>query len=245
MSLYKVSWSGGKDSTAAMFLHLCEGHSVHAVCFVPLLTPEIPLIMPEHYAFIINTADRFRSMGAVVDIVHGDTYYDHVHRIITRGIHKGLPMGIGLGIGFCLFRDYSKIRAGILSVKFDFDYEDIGIAFDEHKRKAQLISPKMSILCDKKITERQAFEICLEHDILSPIYYGTARRDGCAICPNCKTQDFLSWVRAYPDSVSVLLEIEDFCKKYRPNNSPYRNGVWFSDRLKQEYQYTFSDVENV
>ena len=29
MPVYKVSWSGGKDSTAALFLHLREYHSVH------------------------------------------------------------------------------------------------------------------------------------------------------------------------------------------------------------------------
>lgn len=237
--LYKVSWSGGKDSTSAMLLHLDRGDSVHAVCFVPMLTDDIPLIMPEHYDFIMSTADKFRSMGAVVDIVHGDTYYSHVHRIITRGIHKGLPMGIGLGFGFCLFRDYSKIRAGICSVKFEFDFEDIGIAFDEVKRQNQLVLPKMSILCDEHYTEKDCFRLCIDRDMLSPIYYGTSRRDGCAICPNWKPNDFLSWVRAYPAAVPVLLEIEDFCKCYRPNNSPYRGGVWFSDRLAMDYQYSF------
>ena len=38
MCVYKVSWSGVKDSTASMLLHLQAGHSVHAVCFVPMLT---------------------------------------------------------------------------------------------------------------------------------------------------------------------------------------------------------------
>ena len=77
--IVKVSWSGGKDSTCAMLKHLESGNVVKAVCYIPMLTPEIPLIMKNHYEFIQNTAERFRNMGAEVNIISGMDYYTHTH----------------------------------------------------------------------------------------------------------------------------------------------------------------------
>ena len=67
-------------------------------------------------------------------------------------------------------------------------------------------------------------------------------RDGCAICPNAKTNEFLQYIAAYPEAVPVLLEIEDFCKKERPKNAPYRDHQWFSDRMKIGMQYEFDFI---
>lgn len=227
--IYKVCWSGGKDSTAAMYLHLQEKHNVHSVCYIPMLTEEIPLIMPEHYKHIIRTADYFRKKGAIVDIVSGITYEKHVHTILTKGKNKGKFRGIGLGFGFCLFRDYSKLKA-LRGVKFSYDYEDIGIAFDEIKRHSQLVKPKMSILCDKGYTEKDAMQICYDNGILSPIYKNNTR-DGCAICPNAKKEVLQQYIKEYPNAKYILLEIERFCKTHRPENAPYRNNIWFSEKM--------------
>lgn len=41
----KVSWSGGKDSTCAVLLHLEAGHKVKAVNYTPMFTEEIPLLL--------------------------------------------------------------------------------------------------------------------------------------------------------------------------------------------------------
>lgn len=66
MDIVKVGWSGGKDSTASVLLHLEQGDKVKAVCYVPMFTKDIPLITKEHYDFIVHTAERLRQMGAEV-----------------------------------------------------------------------------------------------------------------------------------------------------------------------------------
>lgn len=240
---WKINWSGGKDSTAAAIMHFNAEHECSLVCYVPMLCDGIPLIMPNHYEYIMKTADIFKSWGFKVYIVNGISYYAHVHSVTTRGENKGKYRGIGLGLGFCLFRNYSKIKA-LQSLKIDTDFIDIGIAADEHERFPQLQGNKRSILAENGITERKAFEICLQHDMLSPIYFSSARRDGCAICPNASVHEFQKYCMAYPAAVPVLLEIEEFCKNVRPNNAPYRNHEWFSDRLLMPYQYelNFSDI---
>ena len=236
MDTVKVCWSGGKDSTAATYLHIKEGHKVFAVCFIPLLTEDIPLIRKDHFEFIMSTSERFKSYGVDVRICHGITYYDHVHSVITRGKNKGKFRGIGLGFGFCLFRDYSKIRAGLDSVIVPHDYIDIGIAYDEINRQSQLDNYKRSILCEKKYTERAAFDLCYTHDLLSPLYFRSGR-DGCAICPNTSHNELIGYINDYPAALSVLLDIETFCRTYRPELCPYRKHQWFTDHLRLPYQY--------
>ena len=81
----KVSWSGGKDSTCAVLLHLRDGHKVKVVNYTPMFTDEIPLLLKEHYEFIQKTAKRFRDMGAEVYMVTGMTYCDYVLRRKTKG----------------------------------------------------------------------------------------------------------------------------------------------------------------
>lgn len=229
----KISWSGGKDSTAATMLHLEAGHICKIVNFVPMLTQDIPLIRKVHYEFIQYAISRFEGAGALVYRANGMTYWDHVHRIKVRGIHKGRPYGVGLGIGFCRFRDRVKIYALDHVDVGQFDYQDIGIAADETRRKAQLTEDKRSILVECGITEQQARAKCEEAGLLSPIYRMTGR-DGCAICPNAKREAFLQWLNDWPGAYAVLMQIEEYCKSLGGEYeriTPYRNHMWWSDRI--------------
>lgn len=237
MSIVKISWSGGKDSTASCLLHLLSGDQCKIVCYVPMLNSDIPLILRSHYDFILSTADFFRSLGADVFIVHGISYFDHVHSIITRGKNKGEFRGSGLGFGFCLFRNYSKITALRNCDVGYYDYEDIGIAFDETDRLSQLTIDLRSILFDLGFTERDSFDLCYKYGLISPHYY-SFHRDGCAICPNASSSEFHAWLHDYPDAVSVLSDIEQFCKFVRSDITPYRGFRWWSDLISNGfYQY--------
>lgn len=190
------------------------------------------MIRKNHYEFIINTKSVFRSWGFDVKIVNGMSYLDHTKRILTRGKRKGLPMGTGLGLGFCLFRNNSKIPA-LNNLCLGYDYEDIGIAFDETKRQTQLNNIKRSILCEMKYTELDAKNLCTEYGLLSPLY-DTHNRDGCTICPNGNATNFIEWCIEYPGAIPILLEIENDSKKhYGDRYNPYRENKWFSDRMKE------------
>ena len=81
--IVRVNWSGGKDSTCAVLKHLELGHTVKAVCYIPMFDSEIPLITKAHYNFLHYAADKFREMGATVTFVHGMSYVDYcTHRFI-------------------------------------------------------------------------------------------------------------------------------------------------------------------
>lgn len=232
MDIVKISWSGGKDSTASCLIHLMRGDVCKIVYYIPMLTKSIPLIMPEHYNFILNSAVRFEEMGAQVYEAKGISYYDHVHTIISKGKNSGLARGYGLGFGFCQFRDYSKIKALVTCNVGDFEYEDIGIAFDEIERQSQLNEYKRSVLVERKVTEKDAFKLCLDYDFLSPLYFSFRSRDGCAICPNASKLELYEYCQAYPDAYNILLEIDSFChSKDSRHFRPFRDCFSFEERL--------------
>lgn len=236
MAIVKVGWSGGKDSTCSVLLHLEQGDTVKAVCYIPMFTKNIPLITKKHYEFILNTADRLRQMGAEVHIVSGMTYYDFVVHTITKGDNKGKMFGFPTPVtGMCEFKNYSKVKA---LKKYDvgyFDYEDIGIAYDETKRQGQLNDKKRSILFEKKYTERDAKIECAIKDMLSP-HYENDTRDGCALCYNAPKKRREQWFIDYPEATLILIQLQEIIKRERPDRPPLRNGQWFidTDQIKIE-----------
>ena len=229
MATVKVGWSGGKDSTCSVLLHLEQGDKVKACCYVPMFTKDIPLISKKHYEFILQTAERFRNMGAEVYIVSGLTYWDYVTKITTRGINKGRIMGFPCNqTGKCGFKRDSKVKAiQHLDVGY-FDYEDIGIAFDEVKRHNQLTEKKRSILVEMEYTEQMAFDMCVQYNMLSP-HYKTAKRDGCALCYNARPQERNAWFEDFPQAIPLVIELQDMVKKECPERAPLRNYGWFID----------------
>lgn len=224
----KVSWSGGKDSTCAVLLHLETGHKVKVVNYIPMFTEEIPLLLKEHYEFIQNTAELFRDIGAEVYMVTGMTYYDYVLRRKTKGADKGGIMGFPCFIPrMCKFKNFSKERALHGCDVGQYDYEDIGIAYDEKLRQKQLNDKVRSILVECKITEEQAMEICKINDLVSPLYK-QYKRDGCTLCPNAPKREREQWFREFPEAIPLVKELQDKVKAEKPeNHTPLRNHEWF------------------
>ena len=223
----KVSWSGGKDSTCALMKHLERGDTVKAVCYIPMFTDTIPLLLKDHYEFILCTADKFRSMGAEVHIVTGITYCEYVRKRASRGKYKGKPFGFPRFVKeWCGFKRDSKLKALSNITLGQYDYEDIGIAADETCRHAQLTERKRSILVEDGITEQMALEYCKEHNILSP-HYNTHKRDGCTLCPHAKAVERRRWFEQYSEATPIVLSLQEFVKRECPGQTPLRNHKWF------------------
>lgn len=229
MSIVKVGWSGGKDSTCSVLLHLEQGDTVKAVCYIPMFTENIPLITKKHYEFIMNTADRLREMGAEVYIVKGMTYWDFVVHTISKADNKGKIFGFPTAVtGMCEFKNYSKVKALKKCDVGYYDYEDIGIAYDETKRHKQLNDKKRSILCEKKITEKEAkIEVAIK-DMLSP-HYENDTRDGCALCPNAPKKRRLQWFKDHPEAIQLVISLQEIVKRERPDRPPLRQHKYFID----------------
>lgn len=223
----KVSWSGGKDSTAAVLLNIAAGYEVKVVCYIPMFDQTTPLIMPDHLEFLRRAADRFRALGADVHFVHGITYTDFVLHTTTRGKNAGKIHGFPVPIaGMCAFARDSKLKALRSVYVGPYHWEDIGIAIDEKERQKQLSVKKRSILCTERITEARAKDICISNGLLSPVY-SRRKRDGCVLCPNGSEAEREAWFAAYPGSREKLEALQETVKELRPDRNPLRNHQWF------------------
>lgn len=226
MSIVKVNWSGGKDSTCAVLQHLAAGNRVKCVCYIPMFTDSIPFIRKAHYEFIVSAARRLREMGCSVFIVRGEPYVDFVLRRSSRGKFKGRMFGFPCYLaGRCNFQKASKTRALTRVEIGDYDFEDIGIAWDETSRHGQLTDLKRSILVELKISEKAAFRICEINDFLSPVYSEDGR-DGCALCPHGSRARRVGWFSDYPDAFPIVRKLQEIVQVERPGMTPLRNG-WF------------------
>ena len=229
MAIVKIGWSGGKDSTCAVMKHIERGDKVKAVCYVPMFTREIPLILKDHYRFIIKTAAYFRSLGAEVFLADdGLTYYEYVTHIAKRGNCKGKIFGFPIvGAGMCGFKRDGKLKALSLCDVGEYDYEGVGIAYDEVKRHNQLNEHFRSILCEEKITESMATEYCKNKGLYSPHYSEKTKRDGCCLCYNAKEEERNRWFSDYPQALPLVIELQDLVKEKRPDRPPLRNYRYF------------------
>ena len=233
MAIVKIGWSGGKDSTCAVMKHTERGDKVKAVCWIPMLTKEIPLLLKDHYEFIINTADYFRSLGAEVYFADGGlTYYEYVTHVAKSGKYKGQIFGFPcINRGQCGFKRDGKLRACDNCDVGYYDYESIGIAVDEVARHGQLNDKKRSILCELGITESQAKEYDIEHEILSPHYnydFGKKnKRDGCALCAHATEKEREAYFRDYPEAIPIVIELQNIVKEKRPDRPPVRGHKYF------------------
>ena len=235
--IVKVPWSGGKDSTRGVMEHIKRGDKVKAVCWIPMLTKEIPLILKDHYNFIINTANYFRSLGADVHFADGGlTYYEYVTHVAKSGKYKGQIFGFPcINRGQCGFKRDGKIRACDNCDVGEYDYSSIGIAFDEIARHGQLTVEKRSILVEKKITEQMATDFCKEHKprLYSPHYnydFGKKKkRDGCSLCVHATQAEREQYFRDYPEAIPIVIELQNIVKEKRPERAPLRGYKWFID----------------
>ena len=206
-----------------------------------MLTKEIPLILKDHYEFICNTADYFRSLGAEVYFADGGlTYYEYVTHIAKSGKHKGQIFGFPcINPGQCGFKRDGKLRACDNCEVGDYDYLSIGIAFDETKRHNQLSKEKRSILCELEITEQGATDFCKQNGLYSPHYdydFGKKnKRDGCALCAHATQKERELYFRDYPEAVPFVIKLQNIVKENRPERAPLRGRKWFiEDNLVKE-----------
>lgn len=207
--LYFHSWSGGKDSTASVILDHIHGLPHSKIIFSEVMFDKkrgISGELAEHIDFVKNRAiPQFKEWGYETEIVHSDKdYLDLFYHVRFKskveernGKYAGWLVG-----GKCEANRDLKIRP---IKQFYKQYagqeytEYVGIAIDEPERLERLRGTnKVSLLERYNFTEQQAFDLCKEYDLLSPIYSFT-KRGGCWFCPNQTINEFAHTKECYPE----------------------------------------------
>ena len=188
---YVASCSGGKDSVATLLLAAQHKEPLDEAIFSEVMFDQNTSgEVPEHRDFIYDRLKPFceKELGIKFTILHADKTYDDVfHHVITRGPHKGEVRGFAWA-GMCAVNRDCKIppvRKYNAALSPD-TVSYVGIAEDEPKRLARLDGvTKVSLLAKYGMTEADAYKLCQDHGLLSPIY-AHCRRNGCWFCPNAR-----------------------------------------------------------
>lgn len=214
--MHIASCSFGKDSIAQVILAHIHNEPLDLIIYSEVMfSNEISGEIPEHRDFIYNKAiPIIESWGYTVKILRSDTtYLDCFNKVTQR---SKVPERIGKRYGFpmagkCLINDRCKIEP---IRKFFREYEEkdfiqyIGIAIDEPKRLERLKGTnKISLLAEYGYTEKMAFDLCKEYNLLSPIY-DFAPRGGCWFCPNARNGELRHLWDYQRELFEKLVELE-------------------------------------
>ncbi len=210
------SWSGGKDSTASIILEHMHGLPKSRIVFVEVMFDHKRNIsgeLPEHIDFVKNIAiPKFESWGYVVDVIHSESdYFQEFYHVISKSKipeRNGKYRGFFLG-GMCAGNDRLKMRPlHKYHAQFTNATYIVGIAADESERLQRLKSGKRSLLAEYGYTEQMAYDLCKEHDLLSPTYKNR-NRGGCWFCPNQNIEQFAILKAQYYDLWSELKKMSE------------------------------------
>ena len=227
MNVFNLSF--GKDSMATLLLAIEQGIPIDRVMYCDIrfnndISGEHP-IMAE---WIPTAEKRLKELfGVTVDHAYsGVSFEEQFYKVKQKGNHVGAGYGFPMLISaWC--NSMLKVRAinRYLSQFQEGITQFIGIAYDEPVRWERMFKKQTekrkyrSLLVEQKLTEQDAFEICKQYDLLSPMYsVDGIYRGGCWFCPKQCLADLYSLWKNYPKLYGKLLEMEpDSFNTFKPN----------------------------
>ena len=225
--LHVVSCSGGKDSVCSVIML----HKYHPELQLLILISEVMFSLkdgisgenPEHIMWIKQVMiPTFESWGYSCKIIRaeGKDYLSEFHHVVTGAKkypeHNGRPYGFPIcDKGRCMIKRDLKVRPmeRFLKSLQEPYIQYLGIAADEPMRLKSLADNQRSILADIGITEQEAWNICRQRDLLSPVYRYSYRQ-GCFMCANAKREEQAYVKRNMPDVWKRFVGLErnkDIC----------------------------------
>lgn len=230
-----ISWSGGKDSTATVILCHKYGIPIKRIIYVRMMWDEkLPATLPVMTSFVDRAKAVFESWGYPVDIMPSiKTAKSLTEKVYFRSkVHpekNGKPYGVmAFGRGHCKFTGVKQDT--IKSLVHSDDFELIGYAVDEEDRIHRLTDRKQSVMCTLGVTEVDAFNVCREFGLLSPLYDMKISRDGCWFCPNAGVKEREILKAQYPELIVEIKRMIEMCE-YDTSYLVTRNN-WLQDYIK-------------
>ena len=234
--------SFGKDSIAAIIARLEHNEPVDELLYCRIMFDDnISAEVPLHEDFIHNKAIQLMQSryGLKTTIVQGKkSYCDQFYQVKQKGSRAGQCYGFPYSKGaWC--NDRLKVIPLNSWKKTQGEHKTIvGIAADEPKRIAGALKNGLILpLVDYNISEKEAFEICRKHDLLSPAYAEGRFRLGCWFCHNQRVGDMRLLRNNYNDLWQRLLELD----KDTPEKTVFRR----DGKSVHDYDQKFKNENNL
>lgn len=209
-----ISWSGGKDSTATIILMHEYGIPIKEIVYVRMMYDETtPATLPTMTNFVDRAAEQFRKWGYKVTIVPSiKTAKELIEKEYIRSKTpemNGKKYGVtAFSRGFCKF---IRVKLDTIKKATRSRYQMIGYCIDEPDRLCRVTDRNQSILATLKMTQDDAYDICDDYGLLSPIYEDGFARDGCFFCPNTTPKEIDFLMKNHPELAEKCKEMVDMC----------------------------------
>lgn len=203
--------SFGKDSNATALLALQHGEPLDEIIYTEVMfSKEISGELPEHTQFIYETAiPYFEKRGIPTRVLHAEkTYLDCFYHVVSRGNAQGKLAAFPLA-GRCVIQRDCKVPP-LEAYKESLPpgtVSYLGIAADEPIRLERLKPDQVSLMANYGVTEQDAFAMCRQEGLLSPLYEHS-HRGGCWFCPNAPMTELRHLYHAHPDLWQLMLELQ-------------------------------------
>lgn len=222
--------SFGKDSMATLIKVLELKLPLDEVVYVDIRFDEE--ISGEHPAMAewIPTAERILKEQFGITVKHLTakvTFKEQFYKVKQKGNHVGDNYGFPYVVGaWCNSRLKLEVINDYIKSLNDIVCEYVGLAFDEPIRFAKLLRKSndrifyRSILFEQLITEKQAFEICADYSLKSPVYSRGGFRGGCWFYVKQCLADLYELYKYYPAYFDKLLQLEkDSFNTFKPTTT--------------------------
>ena len=215
---YVCSLSYGKDSLA-MLIKLCElGLPLDYVVYCDIrfnkdISGEHPLM--SNWIPKANKILKEKFNIDVIVVTSPKTFTDKFYSVKTKGKHIGDIYGFPLSFASWCNSELklTPLKKFMNNLLTNYDIvEYVGIAKDETtrlERYKQLSTENHSYitLADFNISEKQAMDICMQYNLLSPKYVKSFR-SGCWFCPKQPLSSLYDLYINYPDYFNMLVEMQ-------------------------------------
>lgn len=203
---YIASLSYGKDSIAMLEVIKQHDMPLDRIVHVEIMaTDTIPADLPPMMEFK-SKADKIikERYGIEVEHLHSPKSYEDC--FYTKYGEKSKCYGEYYGFP-CIKKPWctSKLKTNLLKKLEKNAIMYIGIAADEPNRFHNLTDRKHSPLVEHGIVEAEARQICMNLDLLSPIYTQSAR-GGCWFCHNQPLGQLRLLRKQYPEYWELMLK---------------------------------------
>lgn len=225
----------------AILAHILKREVSECVYCKVMFDEETSGEVPEHERFLQEVAfpKLNQDFGFQIKTIRSETNYVRLHNTpISNGQRKGYLRGSPACKGCWVQRDL-KVRP--LEHYYKMQPQNtvyyVGIAKDEESRLASLAKGnKISLLAECGFTEKDAYELCEQHGLLSPIY-SFADRNGCFFCPNAKQREFRHLREHHPDLWGRMLELE------KTPGVVKKNYNWEMTLEQMEHNFSVDDLQ--
>ena len=202
-----LSFSGGKDSTALLFMLLERGMPLDQIIFV-----DFGKEFPQIYEHIELVKEAIRPL--TIDVVKLDFEYYLYKKPITKGKRKG-QYGYGWPNYRARWCTRLKIRALTKAIRKSPFVKYVGITADEQSRGEDGSAP----LVDFQMTSQDTLQYCYKKGFTFGNLYQLLPRTGCYCCPLKGISEYKQLQRHFPH---LWQDIKDMHSKQHKEKFTFR-----------------------